>query len=213
MGKSLNTQERKMEQTQLDIGTIGQRLSAGRLQKGVSVSEAAAATRILSKYIAAMEADDFSVLSAPVYVKSFIRLYAKYLEIEVAPLVEDYQREYEEASTPQLTDDVRMNLAKADVPASDSVAKEADASRQAPWGGFREITTLSSQIRFSDKQKIMGLVGILVLILLIVGVRQCEQDEGPIEIPEGVSSVDLPMISQPLPDLYLNESGSLDWER
>ena len=79
-----------MEQTQLDIGTIGQRLSAGRQEKGVTVSEAAGATRILSKYISAMEADNFSVLSAPVYVKSFIRLYAKYLEMEAAPLVEDY---------------------------------------------------------------------------------------------------------------------------
>ena len=202
-----------MEQTQLDIGTIGQRLSAGRQQKGVSVSEAAAATRILSKYISAMEADDFSVLSAPVYVKSFIRLYAKYLEIEVAPLVEDYQREYEAASTPQLTDDVRKNLAKADMPASESVASESKATGQALWGGFREITTLTSKVRFSDKQKIIGLVGILVLILLIVGVRQCVQDEAPIEIPEGVSSVELSVIDQPLPDLYLNENGSVDWER
>ena len=52
-----------MEQTQLDIGTIGQRLNAGRKVKGVSISEAAKETRILSKYISAMESDDFSSLS------------------------------------------------------------------------------------------------------------------------------------------------------
>ena len=202
-----------MEQTQLDIGTIGQRLSARRQEKGVSVSEAAEATRILSKYISAMEADDFSVLSAPVYVKSFIRLYAKYLELEAAPLVEDYQREYEAVSVPQLTDDVRKSLAKADVPASDAAVKEPKATRQALLGSVREIATLTSKMRFSDKQKIIGLAGLLGLILLVVGVRQCVPDKTPVEVSEGISSVELPMIDQPLPDLSLNERNSVDWER
>ena len=202
-----------MEQTQLDIGTIGQRLSAGRQGKGVSVSEAAAATRILSKYISAMEADDFSVLSAPVYVKSFIRLYAKYLEIDAAPLVEDYQREYEATLAPQLTDDVRKSLAKADVPASEPAVKEPRSTSQALLESVREIATITSKVRFSDKQKIIGLVGILVLILLFVGVRQCASDQSTIEVSESINSVELRKINQPLPDLYLNEHNSLDWER
>ena len=202
-----------MEQTQLDIGTIGQRLSARRQEKGVSVSEAAAATRILSKYILAMEADNFSVLSAPVYVKSFIRLYAKYLEMEAAPLVEDYQREYEASSTPQLTDDVRKSLAKADVPASETTVNEPKATRQALLGSVREIATLTSKVQLSDKQKIIGLVGLLAFILLVVGVRQCMPDEPTSEVSESVYSVELLMIDNPLPDLYLNEQNSLDWER
>ena len=202
-----------MEQTQLDIGTIGQRLSARRQEKGVSVSEVAGATRILSKYILAMEADDFSVLSAPVYVKSFIRLYANYLEIEPAPLVEDYQREYELSSAPQLTDDVRKSLAKADVPASEPTVNESKATGQALLGSVREIATLTSKVQLSDKQKIIGLVGLLALILLVVGVRQCIPDGSLLEVSERVDPVELPMIDKPLPDLYLNEQNSLDWER
>ena len=202
-----------MEQTQLDIGTIGQRLSARRQEKGVSVSEVAGATRILSKYILAMEADDFSVLSAPVYVKSFIRLYANYLEIEPAPLVEDYQREYELSSAPQLTDDVRKSLAKADVPASEPTVNGSKATGQALLGSVREIATLTSKVQFSDKQKIIGLVGLLALILLVVGVRQCIPDGSLLEVSERVDPVELPMIDKPLPDLYLNEQNSLDWER
>ena len=198
-----------MEQTQLDIGTIGQRLSAGRQEKGVTVSEAAGATRILSKYISAMESDNFSVLSAPVYVKSFIRLYAKYLEMEDAPLVEDYQREYEAVSAPQLTDDVRKSLAKADLPA----VKESKATSQALLGSVREIATLTSKVRFSDRQKIIGLFGLLALILFVVVLRQCVPDDSLIEGSEGISAVELPMIDQPFPDLYLNENSSLDWER
>ena len=103
-----------MKQTHLDIGTIGQRLEAARQVKGVSVSQAGEATRILSKFITAMEADDFGALSAPVYVKSFIRLYAGYLGLDAAPLLEDYRREYESSSSQKLTDDVRDKLVKAD---------------------------------------------------------------------------------------------------
>ena len=202
-----------MKQTQLDIGTIGQRLSARRQEKGVSVSQVAEATRILSKYILAMESDNFSVLSAPVYVKSFIRLYAKYLEMEAAPLVEDYQREYEASSTPQLTDDVRKSLAKADVPASETTVNEPKAKRQALLGSVREIATLTSKVQLSDKQKIIGLVGLLAFILLVVGVRQCMPDEPTSEVSESVYSVELLMIDKPFPDLYLNEQNSLDWER
>ena len=46
-----------------------------------------------------------------------------------------------------------------------------------------------------------------------MGVRQCVPDETPVEVSEGISSVELPMIDQPLPDLYLNERNALDWER
>ncbi len=40
-----------MEQASLNIGTIGQRLESARQAKGVTVSEAGRATKILSKFI------------------------------------------------------------------------------------------------------------------------------------------------------------------
>ena len=40
-----------MKQTKLDIGTVGQKFKSAREAKGVTVSEAAAATKILTKYI------------------------------------------------------------------------------------------------------------------------------------------------------------------
>ena len=77
-----------MKQTNLDIGSIGQKLKAAREKRGVSISEVAENTRILSKCISAMEQDDFKSLAAPVYAKSFLRLYAKYLGLESDPLIE-----------------------------------------------------------------------------------------------------------------------------
>ena len=43
--------------------------------------------------------------------------------------------------------------------------------------------------------------------------RQCVPDKTPVEVSEGISSVELQMIDKPLADLYLNERNSLDWER
>ena len=54
---------------------------------------------------------------------------------------------------------------------------------------------------------------LLALILLVVGVRQCIPDGSLLEVSERVDPVELPMIDKPLPDLYLNEQNSLDWER
>lgn len=79
-----------MQQGNLNIGTIGQKLEAARQSKGVTISEAGQATKIMSKYIEAMEADNFGELSAPVYVKGFIRMYAQYLGLDSVPLVNEY---------------------------------------------------------------------------------------------------------------------------
>ena len=59
-----------MKQTQLDIGTVGQKFKSAREAKGVTVSEAAAATKILTKFIVAMENDDFEgVICSNIYQK------------------------------------------------------------------------------------------------------------------------------------------------
>ena len=103
-----------MEQTSLNIGTIGQKLETARQAKGVTVSEAGQATKILSRFIEAMEADDFGALSAPVYARSFIKMYAKYLGLDAVPLVEEYVAQHAPKAQRQLSDDARQNLTVAD---------------------------------------------------------------------------------------------------
>ncbi len=166
-----------MEQTQLDIGTIGQRLSAGRKVKGVSISEAAKETRILSKYILAMESDDFSSLSAPVYVKGFIRMYAKYLEIDAEPLVKDYQREYQEDEQTQFTDEVRKTLAQVDVPPTQKLSTDIKEKGRLILGGFHEIANFTSKVNFSFRNKIFILAGIVLIVFLFVIIGQCTRED------------------------------------
>jgi cytoskeletal protein RodZ len=72
------------------VATIGETFKDARDRKGVSPSEAAKATRMKVQHIEAMERDDFSGMAAPAYAKGFIKLYAEYLELDPAPLVQEY---------------------------------------------------------------------------------------------------------------------------
>lgn len=70
--------------------SIGQQFKAARERKGVTASQAAAATRMKVQHVEALERDDYSRLTVPTYAKGFIRLYAEYLGLDAAPLLRDY---------------------------------------------------------------------------------------------------------------------------
>jgi len=70
--------------------TLGQKLRAAREKKRLTLSKAAAATRIKIQNLEMMEADDFSKMPAPTYAKGFIRIYANFLGLDPAPLVQEY---------------------------------------------------------------------------------------------------------------------------
>lgn len=64
-----------------NLDTAGLYFQAFRLKKGFSLSEVSRMTRITVDYLAALEADNYDSLPSRAYVKSFIRSYARVLEI------------------------------------------------------------------------------------------------------------------------------------
>ncbi len=74
---------------------IGETLVAARRQQGVALSDAAAETRVRESYLAALEAEDFAALGGDVYVKGFLRSYARFLRLDPEPLIAAYRAEYE----------------------------------------------------------------------------------------------------------------------
>jgi len=69
---------------------IGQVLRSARERKGVTLQEAKRALRINAPYLEALESDDFSRVPAPVYVRAFLREYARYLGLDAEELVKAY---------------------------------------------------------------------------------------------------------------------------
>ena len=211
-----------MEQASLNIGTIGQRLEAARHAKGVSVSEAGQATKILSKYIVSMESDDFGVPSAPVYAKSFIRMYAKYLGVEDQPLVDEYISQHIPKTKTQLTEETRQNLAKTDraiteagEPAPSTAAPSNDpGARQVVFADVNEsVSGMSGSV--APVKLIVSAVGALVLVgLIVLTVTQCSGDEAkePTAVG-GAASVEHAVITDGVPDAYLARRGVVEVDK
>jgi cytoskeletal protein RodZ len=59
--------------------TAGQALAAKRAERGLSIEQVAASTRIRPDYLRAIEAEDFKAFAAAVYVRGYVRAYASYL--------------------------------------------------------------------------------------------------------------------------------------
>ena len=200
-----------MEQTSLNIGTIGQKLETARQAKGVTVSEAGQATKILSKFIEAMEADDFGVLSAPIYARSFIKMYANYLGLDAAPLVEEYAAQHAPKPQRQLSDDVRQNLGVADqVPVE---GPPAAGEGNSVFGGVNEAIAKLSGNRISPQTfKWVG-GGLLVVLIILLSVAQCdsEDEDAPASAAGGAAtSVERQLLFDSPPDAYLVKQGEIE---
>ena len=201
-----------MEQTSLNIGTIGQKLETARQTKGVSVSEAGQATKILSKFIEAMEADDFGALSAPVYARSFIKMYAKYLGLDATPLVDEYAAQHAPPVKNKLSDEVRKNLAETDQISVDSPTPAAGEGKQV-FGGVNQAIDKLSGSGISPKMLAMVGGGLLLLLIIVLGVTQCSDDEEAPAPAGGAASVEHQLLHEGAPDAYLVKPGKIEVEK
>jgi cytoskeleton protein RodZ len=75
------------------VGVIGDTLSEARTRRAVDLEEVEAATGIRSRYLRAIEQEDWDALPEEFYARSFIRKYAVFVGVDPEPLVEDYRRQ------------------------------------------------------------------------------------------------------------------------
>ncbi len=74
---------------------IGETLREARMRRRIDMAEVESATKIRAKYLRALENEDWDLLPGPTYVKTFLRSYAEYLEVDSRRLVDDYKRRFE----------------------------------------------------------------------------------------------------------------------
>ncbi len=73
--------------------TLGEKLKKIRKKAGVSLAEIASHTKIKQGYLKKIEAGNFEKLPFDVYVKGFLRGYAKYLELNPEKVVAQFNKE------------------------------------------------------------------------------------------------------------------------
>jgi cytoskeleton protein RodZ len=79
---------------------IGNRLREARIAQGLEYAQAQAATRIRSRYLRALEDEDFDVLPARAYAASFLREYAEFLGLDGQRFVDEFDARFPEPELP-----------------------------------------------------------------------------------------------------------------
>ena len=175
------------------MSTLGQILKEAREKKGVTASQAAAATRMKIQAVEALERDDFSRMAAPMYAKGFIKLYAEYLGLDPAPLV----REYVDLHAPK----TRPPLTPEDAPQPREGASER---KKIDWSKFKLLI---------DKWKRPVAIGVGMIFLLVIvvnGITRCSRritEPEQVVAPPVEKKVALPVIREP-PDPYIETSST-----
>jgi cytoskeletal protein RodZ len=75
---------------------IGATLKDARRRLGMDIKEAEDRTKIRTRYLRALEAEDWEILPGPVYVRGFLRTYGQILGLDGGALADRYRRNFEE---------------------------------------------------------------------------------------------------------------------
>jgi len=70
--------------------SIGERLEEARKKRGISIREAAEATKIRGEYLQKFEGNQFEIGLTDIYTRGFLRGYANYLRLPSDRLISDY---------------------------------------------------------------------------------------------------------------------------
>src|SRR5213592_2790039 len=78
------------------MADIGSTLRETRIREKIDITAVETATKIRTKYLRALENEEWSVLPGPACVKSFLRGYAEFLGLDAHLLVEEYRARFEQ---------------------------------------------------------------------------------------------------------------------
>lgn len=89
---------------------LGEKLRSARIARKQSTSDVATATQMSVHVVEALEREDFSRISAPIYAKGFIRLYARHVGVDPEPLVGEYVSVFAGRDTTPVISDVELDV-------------------------------------------------------------------------------------------------------
>jgi cytoskeleton protein RodZ len=137
--------------------TIGERLEEARKRKGISVREAAETTKIRGDYLQKFEANSFEIDLPPLYIRGFLRTYARFLDLDPERIVSDVDAVLGRESKPPRREH-REALGRVDFGSEPKAAETGDA---APGGGGRSVRDQAMLLKF-------GLLGGGAVVILVV---------------------------------------------
>lgn len=168
---------------------IGERLEEARKRKGISIREAAEATKIRSDYLHKFESNQFDLNLSDIYVRGFLRNYASYLKLPADKILNDYTALGRSETKPrhhsrEIYGRMDVSIASADerIPEKPVPVEEpptvADASRRASGLG-RSGSSLPAEPAVSPQLIFRGgiaLIAIVVVLLILWAIKAIVSD-------------------------------------
>ncbi|HMP90130.1 MAG TPA: helix-turn-helix domain-containing protein [Kiritimatiellia bacterium] len=143
------------------MDSMGQKFRVARERKKMTLSRAAALTRIKIQHLEMMENDDFSRMPAPTYAKGFIRIYAGLLGLDPAPLVQEYVDRHLNAPAEERS-----------APSASSERYDSDQAVESTGGREEQISTVE-KIKKELLPQLPRLIVALVIVFLLVSMFRC----------------------------------------
>jgi len=78
----------------------GERLAAERIKKGLSVEDVASRMHLSTSILEAIEENNFDEITAPIFVKGYLRAYARIVALSEDEMIEQYLEMYSEEDPP-----------------------------------------------------------------------------------------------------------------
>lgn len=164
---------------------IGNTLREARLRRGLDILGCEAETKIRSKYLRAMEEEQFDLMPSPTYVRGFLRTYAEFLDLDGRLVLDEYESRFGGYSR------------RAEDPISRSSSGMATEKRERarstrPAAGRRH--------RRSEAQLLWLAVGGVMAVALLIWLGVGEKDPAavipPAAVAEGSAST-APVVADP----------------
>lgn len=143
------------------MASLGDTLRKRRIDMGKTLADAETATRIRGRLLAALEEGDFARLPNPAYVRGYIISYARWLELDTAPLLTMYRAESGAVGP------------TASVPHRDTVVPSRDKAHAVPWKAAVTVAAV-----------------LLAIVLAVWGVGSLGRDRPSTTLPLPTQSTD-----------------------
>lgn len=134
---------------------FGKSLRTAREARGLSLSQLADSTHILSQIVEGLENEDFSKIVAPIYGRGFVKLYCEAVGLEPQPFIEQFMKLYNGTAAKDATP----------VSTPSAAAIEANPAETKP------IEELKFPFPLNPRMLAVAISAAVVLLLLVLGLR------------------------------------------
>ena len=158
--------------------TIGERFEDMRKRKGVSIREAAEATKIRGDYLQKFESNQFDIGLSDIYVRGFLRGYAQFLQLPSDRIVNDYASLVQGESRPRQPNrevygrmDLSISTAEDRAERAAAAAPDsppADAAHPTPHAPRRRVNPMPAGPSIDPALVFKGIIGLAVLLVVLL---------------------------------------------